>query len=135
MHRIVLTNGCFDILHIGHVRLLNYAKSLGSELIVGLNSDESIKRIKGINRPINNQNYRCEMLYNLISVDKVIIFDEDNCVNLLKKICPDIYVKGGDYNIHSINFDERFWLDCLGVQTFFSPQVPNVSTTNIINSL
>lgn len=96
-NKIVFTNGCFDILHVGHIRLLNYAKSLGSVLIVGLNSDASVKKIKGDKRPINNENIRKEMLLALKSVDEVIIFEQQTPIELIKKIKPDIIVKGGDY--------------------------------------
>ena len=94
----IFTNGCFDILHRGHVELLNFCKSQGSELIVGLNSDESVKNLKGPKRPINSEEDRKFMLLNLKSVDQVIIFDEDTPYNLIKEIKPDIIVKGGDYS-------------------------------------
>lgn len=96
-NKIVFTNGCFDILHVGHIRLLDYAKSLGSVLIVGLNSDASVKKLKGDKRPINNENIRKEMLLALKSVDEVIIFEQQTPIELIKKIKPDIIVKGGDY--------------------------------------
>lgn len=95
--KIVFTNGCFDLLHPGHIEILKYAKSLGDYLIVALNSDESIKRLKGETRPINNQQFRKILLESLKFVDKVIIFDEDTPYNLIKQIKPDIIVKGGDY--------------------------------------
>lgn len=95
--KIIFTNGCFDILHIGHVRLLEYAKSLGDYLIVGLNSDESIKKLKGEKRPINNQEDRKEILKSLKPVDEVLIFNEQTPLELIKKIKPKIVVKGGDY--------------------------------------
>jgi D-beta-D-heptose 7-phosphate kinase/D-beta-D-heptose 1-phosphate adenosyltransferase len=98
----IFTNGCFDILHIGHIKLLNYAKSLGNQLIVGLNSDESIKRIKGANRPINKEEDRKFVLENLKSVDDVIIFSEDTPIELIKTLKPDIIVKGGDYSSEQV---------------------------------
>ena len=94
---IVFTNGCFDILHIGHIKLLEYCKSFGGKLIVGLNSDESVKKLKGNSRPFNNVKVRKEMLEYLKSVDEVIIFNEETPYQLIKKIQPDIIVKGGDY--------------------------------------
>jgi D-beta-D-heptose 7-phosphate kinase/D-beta-D-heptose 1-phosphate adenosyltransferase len=93
---VIFTNGCFDILHRGHVEMLNYCKSLG-RVVVGLNSDNSVKRLKGKNRPINSQDDRKYILESLTCVDKVIVFDEDTPISLLKLINPDIIVKGGDY--------------------------------------
>jgi D-beta-D-heptose 7-phosphate kinase/D-beta-D-heptose 1-phosphate adenosyltransferase len=100
--KIVFTNGCFDLLHIGHTRFLKSAKELGDILIIGLNSDLSIKSIKGKNRPINNQENRAELLLSLKYVDYVVIFNEDTPFNLIKAIRPDILVKGGDYNVKDI---------------------------------
>lgn len=95
--KIIFTNGCFDVLHIGHIRLLEYAKSLTGRLIVGLNSDSSVKKLKGNSRPINRQSDRKKILESLKFVDEVIIFDEETPLSLIKKIKPDIIVKGGDY--------------------------------------
>jgi len=99
---LVFTNGCFDILHRGHVELLRYCKSLGDNVIVGINSDNSIKKLKGSDRPINNQHDRKVLLESLKFVDEVIIFNEDTPINLIKKIEPDIIVKGGDYSHEDI---------------------------------
>jgi D-beta-D-heptose 7-phosphate kinase/D-beta-D-heptose 1-phosphate adenosyltransferase len=93
----VFTNGCFDIIHRGHLDLLKFCKSSGNTVIVGLNSDESIKRLKGENRPINNEKDRKYILQSLKFVDKVIVFNEDTPYNLIKQIKPDLIVKGGDY--------------------------------------
>ena len=100
----VFTNGCFDILHVGHISLLQKCRSLSCEgkVIVGLNSDSSVKRLKGESRPINNQNDRKILLESLKYVDEVIIFDEDTPENLLSKIRPTILVKGGDYSLEQI---------------------------------
>jgi D-beta-D-heptose 7-phosphate kinase/D-beta-D-heptose 1-phosphate adenosyltransferase len=95
--KIVFTNGCFDILHKGHASYLHTAKSYGDILIVGLNSDKSVKKLKGKNRPINTQDDRAYILASLQSVDYVVIFDEDTPYNLVKLIKPDVLVKGGDY--------------------------------------
>ena len=94
--KIIFTNGCFDILHTGHFKLLKYCKELG-HVIVGLNSDRSVKRLKGEKRPIFTQEDRVFMLKSCKYVDKVIIFEEDTPYNLIKSIKPDIIVKGGDY--------------------------------------
>ena len=95
--KIVFTNGCFDILHVGHTKLLNEAKSFGDILILGLNTDDSIKKIKGPNRPINNQEDRAEVLSNIESVDYITFFDEEKPINLIKELIPNIIVKGSDY--------------------------------------
>ena len=100
--KTVFTNGCFDIIHRGHIAYLSEAKGLGDYLIVGINSDDSIKRLKGETRPINNQEDRKFVLENLQSVDEVMIFDEDTPYELIKKIQPDILVKGGDWKLENI---------------------------------
>ncbi|MCB0725004.1 MAG: D-glycero-beta-D-manno-heptose 1-phosphate adenylyltransferase [Ignavibacteriae bacterium] len=100
--KLVFTNGCFDILHRGHVEYLNQAKDLGDLLIIGLNSDDSVKRLKGQDRPINNENDRAFLLDNLKSVDYVIVFNEDTPYNLIKEIIPDFLVKGGDWKEEDI---------------------------------
>ena len=99
---IVFTNGCFDIIHSGHVQYLNEAKALGDALVVGLNSDLSVKRLKGDSRPINKQDDRKFVLENLKSVDLVIIFDEDTPIDLIKIVKPSTLVKGGDWAIEQI---------------------------------
>lgn len=94
--KVIFTNGCFDMLHRGHIELLKFCSSLG-KVIVGLNSDESVKKIKGNNRPINKQEDRVILLESLKFVDKVIVFDEETPYNLIKSLEPDLIVKGGDY--------------------------------------
>jgi len=100
--KIVFTNGCFDLLHVGHIRYLSQAKKLGDFLIVGLNSDRSVKMLKGNDRPINSFEDRATLLSALKSVDLVIMFEEQTPENLIKEIVPDILVKGGDYKIEEI---------------------------------
>ena len=100
--KIVFTNGCFDLLHVGHVRYLAQAKKLGDFLIIGLNSDSSVKELKGEDRPINSFEDRASLLSAIESVDLVIMFEEQTPENLIKDIVPDILVKGGDYNIEDI---------------------------------
>jgi D-beta-D-heptose 7-phosphate kinase/D-beta-D-heptose 1-phosphate adenosyltransferase len=95
--KTVFTNGCFDILHIGHIKLLEFCKQQGDYVIVGLNSDESIKRLKGEKRPINNEHNRLNILKSIKYVDQVFIFNEDTPYELIKILNPDIIVKGGDY--------------------------------------
>ena len=100
--KIVFTNGCFDLLHVGHIRYLAQAKKLGDFLIIGLNSDSSVKELKGEDRPINSFEDRATLLSAIESVDLVIMFEEQTTENLIKDIVPDILVKGGDYNIEDI---------------------------------
>ncbi len=100
--KVVFTNGCFDILHIGHARYLKEAKDCGDILVVGLNSDDSVKRLKGDARPIISENDRAEMLSHLESVDFIVIFNDDTPINLIKVINPDVLVKGGDWKIDQI---------------------------------
>lgn len=99
---VVFTNGCFDILHAGHTTYLNRAKSLGDVLVVGLNSDDSVRRLKGPSRPVNTQDDRAVVLSALRSVDYVCVFREDTPLELITAIQPDVLVKGGDYSIDTI---------------------------------
>ncbi len=100
--KIVFTNGCFDLLHVGHVRYLNEACALGDLLIVGINSDNSVKILKGPTRPIQNENDRAEILASLKSVQHTILFNEETPLELIRKIKPDILVKGGDWTVDQI---------------------------------
>lgn len=99
---IVFTNGCFDLLHPGHISYLEKARSMGDRLIVGLNSDESVKRLKGSSRPINNQSDRARLLAALHCIDAVVVFEEDTPASLIKQVKPDILVKGGDYTFDQV---------------------------------
>ena len=100
--KIVFTNGCFDILHVGHIRYLSEAKSLGDILVVGINSDESVKNLKGPSRPINSLSDRSLLLSELVCVDYVVSFKEQTPLKLIKMIMPDILVKGGDYTLENV---------------------------------
>lgn len=100
--RIVFTNGCFDILHPGHIRYLESARNLGDALVVGVNSDRSVRALKGPSRPILNQQERCQLLAGLESVSYVTIFDEDTPLRLIQSILPDVLVKGGDWGADEI---------------------------------
>ena len=100
--KLVFTNGCFDIIHRGHIELLKYAKSCGDKLIVGLNSDESVKNLKGPTRPIQSQEDRKSILEAIRWVDEVVIFEEETPINLIKSISPNIIVKGGDYKVTEV---------------------------------
>ncbi len=100
--KIVFTNGCFDLLHLGHIEYLNEARGLGDALVIGLNSDKSVKKLKGDDRPINNEHDRKEMLQNLRSVDCVQIFNNETPLEIIKLISPKVLVKGGDWKIEQI---------------------------------
>jgi len=100
--KVVFTNGCFDLMHIGHVDYLSKAKALGDILIVGLNTDESVKRIKGNNRPILKQDERAYILFNLKPVDYVVFFEEDTPEKLISELLPDVLVKGADWEVEKI---------------------------------
>lgn len=130
--KIVFTNGVFDILHIGHIKLLKEAKSFGDYLIVGINSDESVRKIKGSNRPINPENNRKIILEAIKFVDKVIIFNDETVSSLLEEIKPNIYVKGGDYTLE--NIPEKNSLKYVG-KVHFIDIVEGKSSTDIINKL
>ncbi|MCC7306755.1 MAG: D-glycero-beta-D-manno-heptose 1-phosphate adenylyltransferase, partial [Acidobacteria bacterium] len=129
----VFTNGCFDILHRGHIDLLERARALGDKLIVGLNSDDSVRRIKGAGRPVQDQASRQAILLGLKSVDEVIIFDELTPENLIHKIKPDILVKGGDWKV-----DEIIGADFVrqnGGQVFSLPLIEGYSSSAIIEKM
>ncbi|HMK61358.1 MAG TPA: D-glycero-beta-D-manno-heptose 1-phosphate adenylyltransferase [Dissulfurispiraceae bacterium] len=126
--RIVFTNGCFDILHVGHVRYLKEAKALGDILIVGLNSDESVARLKP-GRPVNNQDQRAEILAALEMVDYVTIFYENTPYELIKLLKPDVLVKGGDWKIADIIGAD------LVAEVHSLPFTPGISTTGIIQKI
>lgn len=127
------TNGCFDILHVGHVRYLQKTKSLADFSIVMLNSDKSVKSIKGDSRPINNENDRAEILTALSSVDYVVLFEERSPGGLLEKIRPNIYTKGADYTLETL--PERDVVIRNGIKVEFIEFVQGKSTTNIINKI
>lgn len=101
-YRVVFTNGCFDVIHAGHVQYLEQARALGDRLIVGLNSDRSVKRLKGSDRPVNDEYARACVLASLRFTDAVVVFEEDTPLELIKALRPDVLVKGGDYAIENI---------------------------------
>ena len=130
---IVATNGCFDILHVGHVRYLQKTKSFADILIVALNSDKSVKRIKGEDRPINNENDRAEILSALACVDYVVLFDENTPVDLLCEIKPDVYTKGADYTLETL--PEAKPVMANGGRVEFIKFVEGKSTTSLIEKI
>lgn len=131
--KIVTTNGCFDILHVGHLRYLKKAKSFGDVLVVALNSDSSTKALKGDSRPINNQNDRAELLSNLNCVDIVVIFNEISPEKLLVEIAPDVHTKGADYTIETL--PEAKAILNAGGKIEFIEFVDGKSTTNTIKKI
>lgn len=131
--KIVFTNGCFDILHIGHVKYLEDAKSLGDILIVGVNNDESVRILKGNSRPIVPDLERAEILAALKCVDYVVIFNELNPENLIAQLKPAIHVKGGDYVIDQI--PESKLVESFGGKTIILNEVKGKSTSNIIQKI
>ena len=130
---IVTTNGCFDILHVGHVRYLEKTKTFADVLIVALNSDKSVKSIKGESRPINKEEDRAEVLSALKCVDYVVLFDEDSPIELLLKIKPDVYTKGADYTVETLPEAKRI-IEAGGRIEFIS-FVEGKSTTSIIDKM
>ena len=129
----VVTNGCFDILHVGHARYLQKTKSLADYSIVMLNSDSSVRAIKGESRPINNENDRAELLTSLSCVDYVVLFEEKSPKDLLGKIKPDIYTKGADYTLETL--PERDVVLENNIKVEFIKFVEGKSTTNLINKI
>jgi len=130
--KVVFTNGCFDILHLGHQTYLNQSKALGDFLIVAINSDESVKSLKGDDRPINNQELRSKNLLNLDCVDEVVVFSEKTPLKLIEFLLPDVLTKGGDYNHENIvgsNIVEKN-----GGKVILLPYLKGYSTTTIINN-
>ena len=131
--KIVFTNGCFDIIHAGHVRYLATAKNFGDELIVGLNTDESVRRLKGAHRPINSQDDRAEVLLALKAVDHVIFFGEQTAENLIAEVKPDVYVKGGDYSLETL--PEAKIVQRYGGRVELVNLVAGRSTTNVVKKI
>lgn len=131
--KIILTNGCYDLLHVGHLHTFREAKKMGDLLIVGINSDRSVQALKGATRPIITEKDRAEMVSGLKPVDYVIIFDEDTVAHLLEIIKPHVYVKGGDYTLE--NLPEKETIIKLGIEVKFIPLVTGISTTEIVKRI
>ena len=132
-HKIVFTNGCFDIIHRGHIEVLSKSSDLGDKLIVGLNSDSSIKNLKGERRPIIDENSRAISLAALSFVHAVVLFSEETPINLISTLNPDILAKGGDYEINTIVGHEIVQKN--GGEVILVPFVDGFSSTNIINKI
>jgi rfaE bifunctional protein nucleotidyltransferase chain/domain len=130
--RVVATNGCFDLLHYGHVDYLARAKALGDLLVVGLNSDRSVRQLKGPTRPLVAQRHRAAVLAALACVDAIVIFHEKRATQFLATVRPDIYVKGGDYRPDTLDAGERAVLTAAGTKVRILPFVRGFSTTGLI---
>jgi rfaE bifunctional protein nucleotidyltransferase chain/domain len=131
--QVVSTNGCFDILHVGHARILKQARDLGQCLFVGVNSDASVRRLKGPERPINSESDRAELLASLSAVDFVYIFDEDTPVDFLSEVKPNIHVKGADYN--AAQLAETPVVEKFGGRVELLALVPLKSTTALVEKI
>ncbi len=132
---LVITNGCFDLLHTGHVFSLMQAAALGDQLWVLLNSDLSVRKIKGSARPIINERERSFMLKSLSCVNEVILFENENVVEEIKCLKPNQYVKSSDYNLDSVNQDERKALEDCNAKINFVETLPGLSTTNLLKRI
>ena len=133
--KLVVTNGCFDILHLGHVTYLESARNFGDALLVGVNGDEAVRGLKGAGRPVNSENDRAAVLAALESVSGICIFAEKTAVKFLAAAQPDIYVKGGDYTLDTLNHDERRAVEAAGGKIVIIPFVPGKSTTALLEKI
>lgn len=133
--KLAVTNGCFDIMHRGHAAYLGEARAQGDALLVLINSDESVRALKGESRPIVGESDRAYMLCALACVDRVVIFDGERCHRELEAISPDVYVKGGDYTLDKLDPGERGALERSGSSIVFKPFIPGCSTTNIVERI
>jgi rfaE bifunctional protein nucleotidyltransferase chain/domain len=131
--RLVFTNGCFDILHVGHIRYLQSARELGDALVVAINSDRSVRELKGAGRPVMNEEERAEMLMALSAVDYVMVFDDISPRKLIAQVMPDILVKGGDYQLNEIHGREE--VEAAGGRVISLPFVEGASTSSIIERI
>ena len=133
--KLVATNGCFDLLHVGHVRYLHAARALGDILAVGLNGDQSVRELKGIGRPVNNESDRAEVLAALERVDFVTIFSGKRATRFIEAARPSIYVKGGDYSSDTLNAEEQALLREIGAEVRILPFVRGYSTSELLEQL
>ena len=133
--KLVATNGCFDLLHVGHVRYLQAARRLGDALVVGVNGDESVRTLKGASRPLNREADRAEVLAGLECVDFVAVFPEVRATEFLKHAQPAVYVKGGDYKPETLNAEERAALEQMGTKIEIIPFEKGYSTSGVIERM
>lgn len=133
--RVVVTNGCFDILHLGHISYLEAARGLGDVLLVGLNSDDSVRALKGPSRPVQPQDDRVAVVAALACVDAVCVFEEQTAEAFLIRAAPDVWVKGGDYTVDTVNQPERSIVETAGGRVVILPMIAGRSTTDILRRL
>ena len=133
--KLVLTNGCFDLLHTGHVRYLQAARALGDALAVALNGDDSVRALKGDGRPLNPESDRAEVIAALACVDYAVIFPEMRVTSLIEKVRPSIYVKGGDYTPSTLDAGERAALEKVGAEIQILPFEPGHSTSGLVERI
>jgi rfaE bifunctional protein nucleotidyltransferase chain/domain len=133
--KLVVTNGCFDLLHLGHVTYLENARNFGDALLIGVNSDAAVSGLKGPGRPVNSETDRASVLAALASVDGVCIFTDTTATKFLAAAQPDIYVKGGDYTLETLNQDERRAVESVGGKIILVPFVPGKSTTSLLEKI
>ena len=133
--KLVLTNGCFDLLHAGHVRYLQSARALGDALAVAINGDDSVRALKGKGRPLNSENDRAEIVAALECVDYAVIFPEVRVTRLIEKVHPAVYAKGGDYTPATLDPEERAALEKVGVEIRILPFEPGYSTSDLIERM
>jgi rfaE bifunctional protein nucleotidyltransferase chain/domain len=133
--KLVVTNGCFDILHLGHITYLESARNFGDALLVGVNSDAVVRELKGPGRPVNSETDRAAILAALESVGGACIFADKTAVKFLTAAQPDIYVKGGDYTLDTLNQDERRAVESAGGKIVLIPFVPGKSTTALLKKI
>ena len=133
--RLVFTNGCFDLLHVGHIRYLRAAQTLGDALVVAINGDASVRALKGPGRPVNPEQDRAEVLAALGCVDFVVLFDTERVTELVRAIRPHVYAKGGDYTVASLDPGERAALGEVGAEIRILPLVPGKSTTGTLERM
>ena len=132
---VVYTNGCFDLLHRAHIRTLESARQKGDVLIVGVNADESVRRLKGGDRPILAERERAELVAALACVDLVVVFPETTSLRVLEAVRPDIWVKGGDWRLETLNQEERAFVESYGGRVALGERVPGLSTTELIERI
>jgi rfaE bifunctional protein nucleotidyltransferase chain/domain len=133
--KLVLTNGCFDLLHVGHVRYLQAARTLGDSLAVAINGNDSVRVLKGAGRPLNTESDRAEIVAALDCVDYAVLFPEERVTRLIEEVRPSIYVKGGDYTPASLHPEERAALEKIGAEIRILPFEPGHSTSGLIEGM
>ena len=133
--KLVVTNGCFDLLHVGHITYLEQARQMGDALLVGVNGNNSVQQLKGEGRPLNDEQDRASVVAALASVDAICIFSDKTATRFLSAAQPDIYVKGGDYTPETLNQDERRIVEQAGGKIVIIPMVPGKSSTSLLEKI